>query len=71
MGGRIAGILAVVFLLSVPAIGLAADENLAGMWNIQGGGTLEIKDDGSFAGQPKDMERLPANGTSTMPACSC
>ena len=56
MRGRTSGILALLFLLAAPAIGLAENEDLPGMWNIQGGGTLEIKDDGSFAGQPKDMD---------------
>jgi hypothetical protein len=56
MPGRISGILAVVLALGAPAICYAADEDLAGLWNIDGGGTLEIKDDGTFAGKPKDMD---------------
>ena len=56
MRGRISGILAVMLALGVPAIGLAADEDLAGLWNVDGGGTLEIKDDGTFSGKPKDMD---------------
>jgi len=45
----------------VPAIGLTADEDLAGLWNIEGGGTLEIKDDGTFSGKPKDMDAFAGN----------
>jgi len=56
MRGRISGILAVMLALGAPATGLAAGEDLAGLWNIDGGGTLEIKDDGTFSGQPKDMD---------------
>jgi hypothetical protein len=58
MRGRISGILALVLVLvlGVPAIGLAGGEGLAGRWNIEGGGTLEIKDDGTFSGKPKDMD---------------
>jgi hypothetical protein len=55
MLARISGILAVVLALGAPAICYAADEDLAGMWNIDGG-TLEIKDDGTFSGKPKDMD---------------
>ena len=61
MRGRISAILAVVLALGVPTIGLAADEDLAGLWNIEGGGTLEIKDDGTFSGKPKDMDAFAGN----------
>jgi hypothetical protein len=56
MRGRISGILAVVLALGVPAIGVAAGEGLAGLWNIEGGGTLDLKADGTFSGKPKDMD---------------
>ena len=64
------GLLALALLLAAPAIGMAADEDLIALWNTPEG-TLEIKDDGTFAGKPKDMDGLPASGKSTTPACWC
>ena len=65
------GLLALALMLGAPAIGMAAGEDLVALWNTPEG-TLEIKDDGTFAGKPKDMDaRLPASGKSTPPACWC
>ena len=49
------GILALALLLAAPAIGMAADEDLSALWKTPEG-TLELKDDGSFAGKPNDMD---------------
>ena len=55
MRRRLPGILALALLLGAPAIGMAADEDLIALWTTPDG-TLEIKDDGTFAGKPKDMD---------------
>jgi hypothetical protein len=55
MRRQIPGLLALAFLLAAPAIGIAAGEDLIALWNTPEG-TLEIKDDGTFAGKPNDMD---------------
>ena len=55
MRRQIPGFLALVLLLAAPAIAIAAGEDLIALWNTPEG-TLEIKDDGTFAGKPNDMD---------------
>jgi uncharacterized protein (DUF2147 family) len=55
MRRQLSGILALALLLSTPAIGVAAEEDLIALW-MTPDGTLEIKDGGAFAGKPKDMD---------------
>ena len=55
MRRHVTGILALAVSLAAPAIGLAANEALAAMWNAPEG-TLEIKADGTFAGKPNDRD---------------
>jgi hypothetical protein len=56
MRKHVPGLLALAFLLAAPAIGMAADEDLTALWKMPDG-TLELKDDGTFAGKPADEEK--------------
>jgi hypothetical protein len=55
MRRRLSGVLALLLWLSVPAIGIAAGEDLIALWTTPQG-TLDINDDGTFAGKPNDMD---------------
>ena len=52
---RVSGILALALWLFAPGAAMAADEDLSALWATPEG-TLEIKDDGTFAGKPKDTD---------------
>ena len=55
MRRQFSGVPALALLLLAPAAAMAADEDLSALWTTPDG-TLEIKDDGTFAGKPKDMD---------------
>jgi hypothetical protein len=56
MRKQLSGILALALWFAAPAIGMAADEDLTALWKMPDG-TLELKDDGTFAGKPTDEEK--------------
>lgn len=55
MRRQFSGIPALALLLLAPAVAMAAGEDLSALWTTPDG-TLEIKDDGTFAGKPNDMD---------------
>jgi hypothetical protein len=55
MRRQVVGMLALALWLAAPAIGSAAGEDLIALWTTPEG-TLEIKDGGTFAGKPNDMD---------------
>jgi hypothetical protein len=56
MRRQLSGILALALLLAAPAAGVAANEDLSALWKTPDG-TLELKDDGTFAGNPTDEDK--------------
>jgi hypothetical protein len=70
MRSRHLGVLALVVSLTGPAIGIAAEDDLIALWTTPEG-TLEIKDGGTFAGKPNDMDGFAASGRSTAMGCWC